>query len=110
MSVWSKKKGFIGHTKEINGKIFQLQTEQKHMGKFRETLEQLHLYTSITYKKDIKHKRILFTTLEQPTILKLELLKGASKAQEVEYVENYKQYINDQKSLETSLVSLYNVT
>ena len=32
-------KGFTGNTKEINGKVFQLQTEQKYRGQFREILD-----------------------------------------------------------------------
>ncbi len=106
----SFKKGFQGNTKEMNGKVFQLQTEQKRRGQFRDTLEQLHVYASTTYKKDIRHMRVLFTSLDQPVVTKPELVEGATKGQEVEHIENYKQYIKEQKSLESSLASLYNVT
>ena len=54
--------------------------------------------------------RVLFTSLKQPIVTKPELVEGATKGQEVEHVENYKQYVKEQKSLESSLAPLYNVT
>ena len=45
----------------MNGQVFQLQLEQKKKGQFQETLDQLQIYASSNYKKDIKHLKILFT-------------------------------------------------
>ena len=57
----------------MNGQIFQLQLEQKKKGQFQETLNQLQIYLSSNYKKDIKHLKILFTALQQPVIIKPEI-------------------------------------
>ena len=109
---WNKGKqqgAFIGKTKEMNGHVFQLQAEQKKKGQFQDSLDQLWIYASSMYKKDIVHLKILFTQLGHPTVVKPELTSEATASEEAIFKEEIRQYIKDKKSLETTLVSLYNV-
>ena len=109
---WTKNKSkttFTGKTTEMNGQVFQLQAEQRKKGQFQETLDQLWIYSSSIYKKDIKHLKILFTQLEQPQLPKPELSSQPSTSDEAIFKEEIRQYIKDRKSLETTLASLYNV-
>lgn len=85
--VWDKaiitnQTKVFGQTCEMNDKVFQLQSEQKQQGQFRETLEQIHICSSSIHQKEIKHLMVLFTTLEKPVIAKPELASEAGKAEE----------------------------
>ena len=55
---WEKSKqnkgNFTGKTKEMNGHVFQLQVEQRCKGQYQETVDQLQVYASPAYKKEIK--------------------------------------------------------
>ena len=93
----------------MNGQVFQLQLEQKKKGQFQETLDQLQIYASSNYKKDIKHLKILFTELRQPAIVKPEARDNMTKGEQLMFAEQARQYIKDSRSLEPSLASLYNV-
>ena len=93
----------------MNGQVFQLQLEQKKKGQFQQTLDQLQIYSSSNYKKDIKHLKVLFTKLWQPVIVKSEARDNMTKGEQVMFAEQARQYIKDSMSLDTSLVSLYNV-
>ena len=59
---------FTSKTKEMNSQMFQLQVEQKCKGQYQETLDQLQVYASATYKRDIIALKVLFTELEQPVL------------------------------------------
>ena len=110
---WSRNRqnnaNFTGKTREMNGQVFQLQLEQKKKGQFQETLNQLQIYSSSNYKKDIKHLKILFTEFQRPVIVKSKIDENMSKCEQVMFAEQAWQYIKDSKSLETTLASLYNV-
>ena len=95
----------------MNGQVVQLQIEQLRKGQFQETLEQLHIYSSSVYKKDIKYLKILFTELKQPTIVKPEIQDKAraTAGEQTVFEEEVRQYVKDKKSLDTTLASLYNV-
>ena len=93
----------------MNSHVFQLQVERKQKGQFNDTMEQLQVYSSAMYKKEIKHLKILFTKLELPVIVKPEAPTTGDPASDTYYREEVKQHIKDKKSLETTLASLYNV-
>ena len=93
----------------MNGQVFQLQAEQKKKGQFQETLDQLHIYSSSVHKKDRKHLKVLFTELEQPTIVKPEMQEKPTPSEQAIFAEKARQYIKEVSSLETALASLYNV-
>ena len=109
---WSKTRqnnSFTEKTREMNGPMFQLQLEQKKKGQLQETLDQLQIYSSSNYKKDIKHLKVLFTKLWQPVIVKPKASDSMTKGEQVMFTEQARQYIKDSRSLDTSLASLYNV-
>ena len=93
----------------MNSHVFQLQVEQKRKGQFQETLDQLQIYASNTHRKDIKALKILFTELEQPILVPPSPVKNSTPVQDILFKEEVKQYTKDKKSLESTLVSLYNV-
>ena len=107
---WTKKQGkqvrFHREIREMNGQVFQLQVEQMKNGPFQDTLEQLQVYSSYTYKKDIKYLKILFIKLKQPKIAKPE---RSDSSDDTLYNEEIHQYIKDKRSLETTTAALYNV-
>ena len=111
-SKWSNrnnKNTFTGKTKEMNSHVFQLQVEQKRKGQYQETLDQLQVYASATYKRDIKVLKVLFTDLEQPKLAIPIPTKDPTPVEELLFKEEVRQYSKDKKSLESTLVSLYNV-
>ena len=105
----SNKNTFNGKTREMNGNVFQLQVEQKRKGQYQETLDQLQVYAANMYRKDIKVLKVLFTDLEKPTILMPIPVKNPSTVEDILFKEEVKQYSKDKRSLESTLVSLYNV-
>ena len=88
---WSRNRqnnaNFTGKTREMNGQVFQLQLEQKKKGQFQETLNQLQIYSSSNYKKDIKHLKILFTEFQRPVIVKSKIDENMSKCEQVMFAE-----------------------
>ena len=52
------------------GHVFQVHAEQNHKGQFQDTLDQLRLYASVHYQKDIKALKPLFSSLSTPKILR----------------------------------------
>ena len=93
----------------MNSHVFQLQVEQKRKGQYQETLDQLQVYASATYKRDIKALKVLFSDLEQPTIRIPIPSKDPTPVEDLLFKEEVRQYSKDKKSLESTLVSLYNV-
>ena len=105
----SNKNTFNGKTREMNGNVFQLQVEQKRKGQYQETLDQLQVYAVNMYRKDIKVLKVLFTDLKKPTKLMPLPVKNPSTVEDILFKEEVKQYTKDKRSLESTLVSLYNV-
>ena len=93
----------------MNGHVFQLQAERKQKGQFQESLEQLHVYASSTYKEDMRNFKVFFTKLEYPTILQPEAPKKSNILEDALFREEIKQYNKAKKNLESTLTSLYNV-
>ena len=82
--------------------------EQRKKGQFQDTLEQLKVYSLTIYKKEIKQLKALFTQLTLPVLVKPEAPKDKNK-DDTMYKEECTVYLKDKKSLDTTLVSLYNV-
>ena len=109
---WNNKPNrntFTGKTKEMNSHVFQLQVEQKRKGQYQETLDQLQVYASAVHMRDTKALKILFTKLEQPVITAPIPIKNPTPVEDIIFKEEVRQYSKDKKSLESTLVSLYNV-
>ena len=109
---WNNKPNrniFTRKNKEINSHVFQLQVEQKHKGQYQETLDQLQVYASAAHTRDIKALKVLFTKLEQPVITVPIPTKNPTPVEDILFKEEVRQYSKDKKSLESMLVSLYNV-
>ena len=66
----NQKTTFVGDTPEMLGHVFQVHSEQRKRGQFQDTLDQLKIYTSTNYKKEIKHMRRLFTEIQTPQMSK----------------------------------------
>ena len=87
-----------------------------------DSIQALRVYFSVTYKSDIEALTVLFTKLEVPTVvtsadptvtkIKMEdgtIIERNSKFEEVKYAEHAKQWIRDDKSLNATIRSLYNI-
>ena len=66
----NRKIKFIGDTPDMLGHVFQVHSEQRTRGQFQDTMDQLKIYASTNYKKEIKHMRKLFTDIETPQVNK----------------------------------------
>ena len=66
----ARKTTFTGDTPEMLGHVFQVHSEQRNRGQFQDTLDQLKIYASTNYKKEVKHMQKLFTELQTPQINK----------------------------------------
>ena len=66
----TRKTAVTCDTPEMLGHVFQVHSEQRNRGQFQDTLDQLKIYVSTNYKKEIKHMRKLFTDLQTPQINK----------------------------------------
>ena len=66
----NRKTIFVGDTPKTLGHVFQVHSEQRKRGQFQDTLDQLKIYASTNYKKEIKHMRKLFTGIQTPQISK----------------------------------------
>ena len=58
-------------------------------------MEQLHVYTSVVYKKEIKYLKLLFVKLEQLVVPKPKRQKLDNKGDKTLLNEEVKQYIKD---------------
>ena len=61
---------FKGATEGMNGHVFQTYAEQSKRGQFQRTLDELQVYCSITYKKEIDILEPLFEDMLTPTLQK----------------------------------------
>lgn len=125
---WTNKKKtkFYGDTREMYGHVFQVRLEQSNNSQFQDTLEQLKIYASKHYKKEIKLLRKLFNDLELPSMPKpippkieepkvkteegKETTIDIKKYQEALYNEEIKLWMKKKENLDTTLTSLYNIT
>ena len=69
-TVQSNSIAFKGKETGMNGHVFQLPSERRSKGQFKETLEALQLYASKHFKKDIDIFQPLFDNLSMPEITK----------------------------------------
>ena len=81
----------------MNGHVFQLQVERKKKGQFQDTVDQLLVYASSAYVKEIKHLKPLFTQLELPSIVQPEALKSEDVVEQALFLEAIKQHFKDKK-------------
>ena len=51
----------------MNGHVFQTAAEQSKRGQFQRTLEELQVYSSVTFKREMDLLEVLFEDLETPT-------------------------------------------
>ena len=78
--------------------MFQLQVEQKCKGQYQETLDQLQVYASATYKRDIIALKVLFTELEQPVQTAPVPTKDPMPIEDILFEEEVRQYSKDIKA------------
>ncbi len=50
------------------GHIFQIASEQQSKSEFQDTMDQLKVYISARYKKELLYMKKLFNDLETPTV------------------------------------------
>ena len=106
----------------MNGNVFQLHAERKSKSQFGDTVKALRVYSSEVFKNDIESLTILFTDLSEPILVEPEepktvgvmgedgkIKQTISKFEEMKYAEKVKQWIRDEKSLKSSVRSLYNI-
>ena len=75
----NKRTSYVGDTPEMLGHVFQVRSEQRKKGQFQDTLDQLKVYASANYKKEIKHMRKLFIEIQTPQIRKPKPPRVAKK-------------------------------
>ena len=116
---------FRGEVPEMNGRVFQVHSEQRKKGQFEETLRALELYASKNHKPDTEYLIPLFKRLEEPTVPKPQAAKdlaaqnvkveegeeppARSDWDELVLKEEAKQYISERKRLRAMVISLYNI-
>ena len=104
--------------------VFESRSEQKNNSQFQDSVDQLKMYASTNFKKEIKKLMCLFDDLElpiiqppnipTPTIIKEE--DGTTnevpvnKYVEKIYDEKLKQWMRAEESMEATITSLYNIT
>ena len=62
------KTTLTGDTLGILGHIFQIASEQQSKSEFQDTMDQLKVYISARYKKELLYMKKLFNDLETPTV------------------------------------------
>ena len=67
---------FKGSLSSMNGNVFELPSERRKRGQFRETLNALRTLASMEYKKEILYLEPLFRKLEDPVVEKPVKPKG----------------------------------
>ena len=72
----NRKIKFGGDTPDMLGHVFQVHSEQRTRGQFQDTMDQLKIYASTNYKKEIKHMRKLFTDIDTPQVSKPRPLRS----------------------------------
>ena len=135
----NRKIKFGGDTPDMLGHVFQVHSEQRTRGQFQDTMDQLKIYASTNYKKEIKHMRKLFTDIDTPQVSKPKppkvirrrtktgvTTRGQRQSVEVVatstedegsddnvdaaiYAEEVKTYVKEKRNLEAALTSLFNI-
>ena len=82
----------------MHSHVFQVQVDRKQKGHFQDTVEQLQVYASSVYKKDIKHLKILFMQLQLPSIIKPLAPTSKDVMEQIFYQEEMTQHIKDKKN------------
>ena len=59
---------FSGHVSGINGDVFQLHSERRKRGQFRDTVEALKTLASTEFKQEVRYLEPLFRALEDPIV------------------------------------------
>ena len=117
-SRWSNS--FKGETADMNGNVFQLQSENTKKGQFDDTLDALQRYAAKAYPMDSVALLPIFTDLKQPTIKAPEKPKPVIKKESDEddtydewdkimYIEAVKLHLKSKERVESTLTSLYGV-
>ena len=107
-----KKTTFTGNTVDMNGHVFQLSTERRKRGQFRDTLDQLLTHTGIHHKQEIEYLKPMLKNLETPVINVPQPpsdRKSLTAAEEALLTEETKQYIKMKRNVTTAMASLYTV-
>ena len=115
---------FIGTSTNMNGHVFQLQSEGPKKGQFKDTIDALKVLSSTEFKKDIAYLEPIFKKLEKPfvprpikpspTIVKDQTTGTETKIppDEVEvdiYRERIRSYIVTEGRLQNTTRALYNI-
>ena len=111
---------FKGETQEMNGNVFQLQSEHGRKGQFDDTLEALQRYAAKFYPKDSVFLLPIFTKLERPVLsqpekpepkIKTEGDTGADTDEwdKILFTESVKMYLKNKERTEATLTSLFGV-
>ena len=107
---------FEGMSPKMQGKVFQVNGEQRKQGQFKNTLDQLKIYASENFPKDVKKMDCLFGSKITKPMVKLpdepKKENGKSeltRAQEKIFKARINLFIKEEKSLNDSLTALYNV-
>ena len=64
----TQRAAFVGDTKDMNGHVFQIHSEQRKKNQFNDTMDVLKTYTSQKYVKHIDYLTPLFVDLLVPEI------------------------------------------
>jgi len=104
-----------------------MRSEQHKNSQFQDTTDQLKIYASSHFVRDIKYLKILFDNLERPAIPKpkppgTEVIKTEDddegfdvikptpdKFAETLYNEEIKQWFKDKRSLDATITAIYNI-
>ena len=110
---------FKGETSKMNGKVFQLLTEQPRMGQFEETLEALQRYANKVYPLDTVFLLPLFKDLIEPILMepdkpqpKVAIKGGPAEVDEwdcLKYTEEMRLYLKTKERTCATMAALYGV-
>ena len=116
------KSKFYGDTRDMQGHVFQTRSEQTNNSQFQDTVDQIKIYSSSNFKKEIKHLRRLFDKLELPVIPEpkppkenikseegVDVKDTTYKFKEAVYHEEIKQWIKDKRNMDETITSIYNI-
>ena len=110
---------FKGETAEMNGNVFQLQSEKARKGQFDDTMEALQRYSAKVYPKDSVFLLPLFKELKQPTVKEPDKPgtgsnikkqgESVDKWDKMLYLESVKMYLKTKERTTATLTSLYGI-
>ena len=117
---------FRGETMDMNGNVFQLQSEKAKKGQFDDTLQALQRYAARVYPKDSVFLLPIFKDLNQPTLeeprkpeVKIEIKPegedesvasaSVNEWDRIMYMEEVKMYLKAKERTNATLTSLYGI-